>query len=161
MDIQESKAFQEKLDEILKDTESFVNATKQLNKAKESFYEYVEQVAALNHDFSKVSQKMAECVEYASKIFSDDFSNDVQTMREDVTTTMKLYSQKAEELKEQYYELLQTNQFSELQQDHSNILDSIDELFEFCRGIQVKQEEDSKKLDEIIELLKKKRFFYF
>lgn len=146
MDIENAKLFMDKIDEILADTEEFVNATKQLAAVRNSLESYISDTSKLIRSVSKTLDDLSKTVDYAQKFFKGDFTADIEKLMDEVKESVKTCSEQSILFKKQYDRIINSGNFIELQLDHSNIMDAIDELKE-------KQEESDRKLDRIIEII--------
>lgn len=157
MEIENSITFQEKIDEILSDTEKFVSATKQLNNVRDSLDQYIQNVSSITKDLGSISKKAYNCVEYAGKFFKGDFTKEIKRLLDDMVATAEMCAEEGIRLKDQYDELLKADNFTELQVDHADILDSIGEVLE--KGNEIKSEEqlNGRKLDMILKILEKQK----
>ena len=153
MDSKTAIDFQKKLDEVLKDTESFVNATNQLKAVKQSLDKYISSVGAIDSKLAEITSKSAECVNYASSFFNGDFTKEIDKLIGDVRVIVADCSASAELLEEQYNELLSSDSLIELQKDHSNILDVIDDVSSKVEEMKATEEANSHKLDIILEAI--------
>lgn len=153
MEIENAKAIQEKIDEILQDTEGFVNATKQLNIVKSALDQYIKNVSGLTEDLSSISKKAYDCVDYAGKFFNGDFTKEIQNLLGDIVAAVEMCAEQGTRLKNQYDDLLKSDNFTELQADHSDILDAIGEVSEKGEEIKTEVQLNGEKLDRILEIL--------
>lgn len=158
MEIENATLIQEKIDDILHDTEGFVNATKQLNTVKHALDQYIKDVSVLTKDLSSISKKAYDCVDYAGKFFNGDFTKEIKKLISDIVVAVEMTAEQGKRLKVQYDDLLKADNFTELQTDHSNILDSIGEVFENGKEIKTEVELNGKKLDQILELLNNEKY---
>lgn len=157
MEIEDAKTIQKKIDEILSDTEEFVNATKQLNSVKSAMDQYIMKVSALSEDLRGISQKAYDCVDYAGKFFKGDFTVEIQNLVDNIVIAAEMCSEQGTRLKNQYDELLKSDNFTELQADHSDILDAIGEVLERVEEIKSEEQSNGEKLDRILDILEKQQ----
>lgn len=157
MEVEDAKTIQKKIDEILNDTEEFVNATKQLNNVKSALDQYIKKVSSLTEDLSGISKKAYDCVDYAGKFFNGDFTKEFQNLLGDIVTAAEMCAEQGTRLKNQYDDLLKSDNFTELQADHSDILDAIGEVSERGEEIKTEVQLNSQKLDRILEILEKQQ----
>ncbi len=153
MDIKESKQFQEKLDEILKDTESFVNASKELKNTKIALDQYIKEAEMLNESLRIISQKAGECAENTLLLMNGDFKGEIQSAAGEALAAMEICVEQSKRLQKEYEETLNLGNYKKLSEKIAGIMKSVDEIKTIIENTYNYAEENSEKLDRVLSLL--------
>jgi hypothetical protein len=76
---------------------------------------------------------------------------------DDVVATVEVCAEQGVQLKNQYDDLLKSDNFTELQADHSDILDAIGEVAETGAQMKSEIELNGEKLDRILVILERQQ----
>lgn len=153
MDKADAVQFQQKIDEVLKDTEEFVNAARQLRQVKASLDNYIASLSTIESNVSGIAKNTADCANYAAGFFNGDFTKEIEDLFKRINGMIETCSDSVVSLKKQYDEILNADNYKELQSDHSMILDVIDDLKSSVDQISDRSETNSGKIDEMHDML--------
>ena len=153
MDINETKAFQEKLDDILKDTETFVTAAAELRNTRLALEEYIREAEKLNQSLEKTAQKCGEFVASTSANVDGEFVNKMQKVQDDALTAIDLCVEQADILKEKLDQMAKTGWIVTLNQKCDKILEHVETTHRIGKSLYKMETENTEKLDKLLGLL--------